>query len=150
MKMPDLVICNESVKYMPSDSIWDQWFSCPLPNDDEVGGNYGIRVSWARGDALDRSKRNCGGKTLEDHVKSWVRRKLESGVPQSRCSFPFLVGSRKMAASGRKRMFVLRSIYISRRGDRMQYTWLWRSLSWYMCKEKLGVLRSQNVQVPST
>lgn len=90
------LLCDKSVESLPGDCIWDQGFQCPLPNDDDVGGGCGIRVSSQTGDALDRSKRPYGGKTLEDHVKSWVRRKQESGLPESRCSFPFLEGARKM------------------------------------------------------
>lgn len=90
------LLCDDSVKSLPTGSIWGQGFQCSFPNDDEVGRGCGIRVSSQSGDALDRSKRHYGGKNLEDHVKSWVRRKQESGVPESRCSFPFLEGARKM------------------------------------------------------
>ncbi|XP_022988562.1 histone-lysine N-methyltransferase ASHR3-like isoform X2 [Cucurbita maxima] len=90
------LLCDDSVKSLPTASIWGQGFQCSFPNDDEVGRGCGSRVSSQSGDALDRSKRHYGGKNLEDHVKSWVRRKQESGVPESRCSFPFLEGARKM------------------------------------------------------
>lgn len=92
-------ICDKSVKSLPTDCIWGQRFQLSFANDNDVGGGGGIRVSKQSGDALDRSKRPYVGKNLEDHVKSWIRRKQESGVPQSRSSFPFLEGARKMVSS---------------------------------------------------
>ncbi|XP_062078486.1 histone-lysine N-methyltransferase ASHR3 [Humulus lupulus] len=43
-----------------------------------------------------RTKKASTAKTLQDHVRNWVSRKKESGVPESRCSLPFLVGAKKM------------------------------------------------------
>lgn len=92
-------ISQKSLKSLPVDSVSSQGFQCSLPNEDEVRPGTEIRVSTQTGDVLDRSKRNYGGKNLEDHVKSWVRRKQDSGLPESRCSFPFLQGTRKMVIS---------------------------------------------------
>lgn len=92
-------LCDQSVKSLATDCIWGRGFHCQFLNNDEVGGACEIRVPRQSADALDRSKKPFSGKTLEDHVKSWVRRKQESGVPESRCSFPFLDGSRKMVIS---------------------------------------------------
>lgn len=119
-------VCEKSVKSLPSDCISSQGFQCPLPIGDEVGGGCGIRVSTQSGDVLDRSKRNYGGKNLEDHVKSWVRRKQESGVPESRSSFPFLQGARKMVISLTD--FFLRFTYYNIRASRLSKWRTWFSV----------------------
>ena len=49
----------------------------------------GIRV-------LKRAKKGPNSKVLEDYLKDWFQRKMESGVPQSRCFLPFLVGAKKL------------------------------------------------------
>ncbi|KAJ6863277.1 hypothetical protein NC652_039973 [Populus alba x Populus x berolinensis] len=36
------------------------------------------------------------GKCLDDYVRVWVQKKMDAGVSQSRCLFPFLVGAKKM------------------------------------------------------
>lgn len=51
------------------------------------------------GSAVKVVRRSRGAKkvaSLEDHVTAWIRKKMELGVPQSKCSLPFLVGAKKM------------------------------------------------------
>ncbi|KAF5725898.1 histone-lysine N-methyltransferase ASHR3-like [Tripterygium wilfordii] len=48
-----------------------------------------------RGFGRGRGLRKKGLK-MEDHVRVWTERKMESGVPESQCVLPFLVGSSKM------------------------------------------------------
>ncbi|XVE63475.1 hypothetical protein DITRI_Ditri07aG0023500 [Diplodiscus trichospermus] len=45
---------------------------------------------------LKRAKKGSNGKALEDYLGAWVQRKMESGVPESRCFLPFLIGSKKL------------------------------------------------------
>ena len=81
--------------------------SSPFPNsvtaigtieiEGEVrNGGTGIRV-WKRSrPGFPRTKKASNAKSLEDHVKDWASRSKKSGVPESRCSLPFLVGAKKM------------------------------------------------------
>ncbi|PON99308.1 Histone-lysine N-methyltransferase, SET [Trema orientale] len=62
----------------------------------QVRNGTGIRV-WRRSrPRLNRAKKASNAKTMEDHVSAWVNRKKESGLPESRCHLPFLVGAKKM------------------------------------------------------
>ena len=54
----------------------------------DFNGN-GIRV-------LKRVKKGSNGKVFEDYLRDWVQRKMESGLPKSRCFLPFLVGAKKL------------------------------------------------------
>ncbi|CAN8229886.1 unnamed protein product [Cochlearia groenlandica] len=42
------------------------------------------------------SGRSKKGLVLDDHVKDWVKRRVDSGVSESKCVLPFLVGAKKM------------------------------------------------------
>ncbi|GLT49595.1 hypothetical protein SLA2020_231430 [Shorea laevis] len=64
-------------------------------NADRCNGNE-IGVLRGRRGPLDRIKKGSNCKTLEDYFKDWVQRKVESGVSESRCFLPFLVGAKKM------------------------------------------------------
>ncbi|PON99310.1 hypothetical protein TorRG33x02_048530 [Trema orientale] len=45
-------------------------------------------------------RKASNAKTIEDHIRAWVNRKKESGLPKSRCYFPFLVGAKKTNTIG--------------------------------------------------
>ncbi|XP_012071581.1 histone-lysine N-methyltransferase ASHR3 isoform X2 [Jatropha curcas] len=86
-------ICSGSVKTLAKDYNWDQKIRFPV----EVTCNgKSIRVlkrSRAGGGAV---KKGGNGKCLDDYVGDWVKKKMDSGVSQSRCFLPFLVGSKKI------------------------------------------------------
>ncbi|XP_021276511.1 histone-lysine N-methyltransferase ASHR3 [Herrania umbratica] len=44
---------------------------------------------------LKRVKKGSNGKVLGDYLRDWVQSKMESGIPESRCVLPFLVGAKK-------------------------------------------------------
>ncbi|KAL0679931.1 hypothetical protein Bca4012_007912 [Brassica carinata] len=65
-----------------------------IPPAEEVRDiNNAITVSNGKQDPSEKSKK---GLVLEDHVKNWVKRRVESGVSESRCVLPFLVGAKRM------------------------------------------------------
>ncbi|EXC04633.1 hypothetical protein L484_008564 [Morus notabilis] len=88
-----------SVKTIDIECNWDQRFRFPSPNRSELSNGGGIRVvrrSRPRMKVNHRTKKPSNSKSLEDHVRDWVSNTKESGVPESRCSLPFLVGAKKM------------------------------------------------------
>ncbi|KAM6552989.1 hypothetical protein CsatB_013751 [Cannabis sativa] len=62
----------------------------------EVGGQVTDDAAIKALKRTNRTKKASTAKALHDHVRDWVSRKKESGVPESRCSLPFLVGENKM------------------------------------------------------
>ncbi|XP_004298060.1 PREDICTED: histone-lysine N-methyltransferase ASHR3-like [Fragaria vesca subsp. vesca] len=68
-----------SVKTLGVDGDWDQrrMGLATLPNGNGAGSS------------------NC--KSLEEHVRDWVCRRLELGISESRSSLPFLYGAKKLA-----------------------------------------------------
>ncbi|KAJ7955686.1 Histone-lysine N-methyltransferase [Quillaja saponaria] len=84
------------VKTLGNDFIADQRLGFPILQQGEVGNGNGIRVFRRRRGSLDRTKKALNGKSLEDHVKAWREKKIDSGVPELRCCLPFLVGTPKM------------------------------------------------------
>ncbi|XP_013674044.2 histone-lysine N-methyltransferase ASHR3 [Brassica napus] len=64
-----------------------------IPPAEEVRDiNNAITVSNGKQDPSEKSKK---GLVLEDHVKNWVKWRVESGVSESRCVLPFLVGAKR-------------------------------------------------------
>ncbi|KAL0798260.1 hypothetical protein Bca101_053434 [Brassica carinata] len=55
-----------------------------------------VRVITAPTVKQDPSEKSKKGLVLEDHVKDWVKRRVDSGVSESRCVLPFLVGAKRM------------------------------------------------------
>ncbi|KAK8637740.1 hypothetical protein V6N13_136203 [Hibiscus sabdariffa] len=45
---------------------------------------------------LKKVKKGSNGKVLEDYLRDWVQRKMESGLPQSCYFLPFLVGAKRL------------------------------------------------------
>ncbi|KAJ9141254.1 hypothetical protein P3X46_031808 [Hevea brasiliensis] len=84
-------LCSAHVKTLVNDCNWDQKLRLPI-NDSCNGGSIGV-LRRSRGCA----KKGPSGKCLNDYVRAWVQKKMDSGVPQSRCFLPFLVGSKKIA-----------------------------------------------------
>ncbi|XP_059454726.1 histone-lysine N-methyltransferase ASHR3-like [Corylus avellana] len=93
---PGSTQCPTSVQPLGEDCDPEQRLWFPLLHKREVSSGNGIRVLRRSRGSLDRAKKASNGKGLEDHVRAWVQRKMESGVPESRCSLPFLVGAPKM------------------------------------------------------
>ncbi|KAK8545156.1 hypothetical protein V6N12_026001 [Hibiscus sabdariffa] len=52
------------------------------------GNDNGIKV-------LKKVKKGSNGKVLEDYLRDWVQRKMDSGLPQSCYFLPFLVGAKR-------------------------------------------------------
>lgn len=73
------------------DCNWEQSLCLPSSHGAKVSDGTGIRVF-----RRSRAKKGSCTKLLEDHVSAWVSKKMESGIPESRCSLPFLVGAKKM------------------------------------------------------
>ncbi|MCL7033204.1 hypothetical protein MKW94_004180 [Papaver nudicaule] len=59
-------------------------------------GNIGGIKVFVRSKMIKRCERKDVLKSLDDHVKIWVRKKIKSGVPERRCFLPFLVHAPKM------------------------------------------------------
>ncbi|XWS73134.1 hypothetical protein CRYUN_Cryun02cG0099200 [Craigia yunnanensis] len=74
-----------TLKTLALNCIWDQRL---VHKRVDCNGN-GIRV-------LKRVKKGSNGKVLEDYLRDWVQRKMESGLPKSSCFLPFLVGAKKL------------------------------------------------------
>ncbi|KAG8639474.1 histone-lysine N-methyltransferase ASHR3 isoform X2 [Manihot esculenta] len=83
-------LCSASVKTLVNDCNWDAKLKLPIV--DSCNGDSIRVVRRSRGVA----KKGPSGKCLNDYVGAWVQKKMDSGVPQSRCSLPFLVGSKKI------------------------------------------------------
>ncbi|EEF33976.1 set domain protein, putative [Ricinus communis] len=92
-------LCSDSVKTLVKDCNWDQNLLLPIPIPtpipiEERCNDRSIRVL--------RKKRKKGGggangKCLDDYVRVWAQKKMDSGVSNSRCFLPFLVSSKKIA-----------------------------------------------------
>jgi hypothetical protein len=91
--------CPSSVQNLGEDCDSEPTLWFPLLHKREVSSGDGIRVLRRSRGLLDRAKKASNGKGLEDQVRGWVQRKMESGVPEWRCSLPFLVGAPKMVNS---------------------------------------------------
>lgn len=91
--------CPSSVKTLGEECDQEQTLSFPVLRQGEVNVGNEIRALRRNRGSLDRARKTSNGKGLEDHVKTWVQKKMESGVPESRCSLPFLVGAKKMVIS---------------------------------------------------
>lgn len=67
-----------------------------IPPEEEVRDiktANGVTAFTGKQNPSDRVKK---GLILEDHVKDWVKRRVASGVSETRCCLPFLVGAKKM------------------------------------------------------
>lgn len=67
-----------------------------IPPEEEVRdikNANGVTAFTGKQNPSDRVKK---GLILEDHVKDWVKRRVASGVSETRCCLPFLVGAKKM------------------------------------------------------
>ena len=92
-----------------------------IPPAEEVRDiNNAITVSNGRQDPSEKSKK---GLVLEDHVKNWVKRRVESGVSESRCVLPFLVGAKRMVQNGVICLFNYQSVLLSLL--RLTMWWVW-------------------------
>lgn len=67
-----------------------------LPPEEEVRDIKNANGNIAFTGKQDPSDRVKKGSILEDHMRDWVKRRVNSGVPESRCFLPFLVGAKKM------------------------------------------------------
>ncbi|PON70396.1 hypothetical protein PanWU01x14_080650 [Parasponia andersonii] len=65
----------------------------PLPDPNSLNYVKAIRGQVKNGIGIRKAS---NAKTMEDHIRAWVNRKNESGLPKSRCHFPFLVDAKKM------------------------------------------------------
>ncbi|XP_065848560.1 histone-lysine N-methyltransferase ASHR3 [Euphorbia lathyris] len=79
-----------SVKTLVKDCNWDQKLRLPL---EDTCTAKAIRV--LRRNHRGGAKKGPNCKSLDDYVRAWVQKKMDSGVPQSRCFLPFLVGAKK-------------------------------------------------------
>ncbi|XP_010438120.1 PREDICTED: histone-lysine N-methyltransferase ASHR3-like isoform X2 [Camelina sativa] len=87
---PELAKSIDSPENVAGDSNGEQ-----LP-EEEVGDvkiSSGVTALIRKQNPSDRAKK---GLILNDHVKDWVKRRVASGVSESRCFLPFLVGAKKM------------------------------------------------------
>jgi hypothetical protein len=67
-----------------------------IPPEEEVKDikiANGVTAFTRKQNPSDRVKK---GFVLDDHVKDWVKRRVASGVSESTCFLPFLVGAKKM------------------------------------------------------
>ncbi|XVF47856.1 hypothetical protein PTKIN_Ptkin03bG0144000 [Pterospermum kingtungense] len=76
-----------NLKTLPVNCNWNQSL---LHERLPCNGN-GIRV-------LKRVKKGSNGMVLDDYLRDWVQRKMESGLPKSRYFLPFLVGAKKLVS----------------------------------------------------
>ncbi|CAH2077420.1 unnamed protein product [Thlaspi arvense] len=74
----------------------DQEHVPTLPPNEEAGDIENADKTAAGTRKKDQSDRGKKGSVLEDHVRDWVKRRVDSGVPESKCFLPFLVGAKKM------------------------------------------------------
>ncbi|KAG2668127.1 hypothetical protein I3760_15G145500 [Carya illinoinensis] len=88
--------CPSSVKTLGEECDREQTLSFPVLREGEANVGNEIRALRRNRGSLDRARKASNGKGLEDYVRTWVQKKMESGVPESRCSLPFLVGAKKM------------------------------------------------------
>lgn len=88
---------STAVAAVTSNCDWNQSLQSPTPagNGVKKGGEIKVFRRKTVG-ANGKIKKASSAKTLYDHVRAWAERKKESGVAESRCSLPFLVGAKKM------------------------------------------------------
>lgn len=84
------------VKNLGLDCDWDQRLRFATLHNAEVSTGAAIRVFRRSRPLVDRSKKISSGKSLEDNVREWVSNRVELGIPESRCSLPFLYGAKKL------------------------------------------------------
>ncbi|KAH0993245.1 hypothetical protein GBA52_004728 [Prunus armeniaca] len=84
------------VKNLGLDCDWDQRLRFATLHNAEVSTGAAIRVFRRSRPLVDRSKKISSGKSLEDNVLEWVSNRVELGIPESRCSLPFLDGAKKL------------------------------------------------------
>ncbi|XXG58516.1 hypothetical protein AAC387_Pa04g0815 [Persea americana] len=77
--------------------IWNQRMRHPVLGGSAIRNGVGISVPRKnRKRPTRRGAAAMAGKSLEDHVRAWVEKKVASGVPERECSLPFLVNAPKM------------------------------------------------------
>ncbi|MBA0700054.1 hypothetical protein Goari_001626, partial [Gossypium aridum] len=76
---------SPKLKTLPVNCKWDQRL---VPKRVNCNGS-GIRV-------LKKVKKGSNGKALQDYLRDWVNRKMESGLPKSCYFLPFLVGAKRL------------------------------------------------------
>ncbi|KAB2625949.1 histone-lysine N-methyltransferase ASHR3 [Pyrus ussuriensis x Pyrus communis] len=85
-----------SVKTLGVDCDWDRGLRLPTLHNGEVSNGHAIRVFRRSRPLAGPSKKASNGKSLEDHVRDWVSTRVELGIPECRCSLPFLYGAKKL------------------------------------------------------
>ncbi|KAM1833590.1 hypothetical protein ACFX13_023394 [Malus domestica] len=78
------------------DCDWDRGLKLPTLHNGEVSNGHAIRVFRRSRPLANPSKKASNSKSLEDHVRDWVSTRVELGIPESRCSLPFLYGVKKL------------------------------------------------------
>ena len=95
--------CDSGGPLSPNSVDWEQRQQFPLypKNEIERGKSEAEEkvLKRSRGGQLDRSKKLSNGRSLEDHVKAWADKKMESGASKSRCSLPFMSGASRLVLS---------------------------------------------------
>lgn len=72
----------------------------PVLGGSEIRNGVGISAPKKnRKRSVRRGEGTVGGKSLEDHVRDWVEKKVVAGVPERECSLPFLINAPKMVIS---------------------------------------------------
>ncbi|KAI4344334.1 hypothetical protein L6164_011572 [Bauhinia variegata] len=84
------------VKTLGNGCISDQALLFPVLPKEEADNGKEIKVFRRRRGSLDRVKKAANGKGLEDHVKDWSQKRMNSGFFRLGHSLPFLVGAPKM------------------------------------------------------
>ncbi|XP_042496839.1 histone-lysine N-methyltransferase ASHR3 isoform X2 [Macadamia integrifolia] len=132
---------------------WDRRLRYPNVHKGEISADkngMGINVlrrnskRVVRGDLEKSSKKANPGKSLEDHVKEWVEKKVKSGVPERKCFLPFLVNNVPRLVECRvchKLIYPKEEVLCSVRGCQEAYH--------FTCvKESLGFSTSRSFQCP--
>lgn len=98
-----------SVKTLGVDGDWERRMGfATLPNGNGAGSS------------------NC--KSLEEHVRDWVCRRLELGISKSRSSLPFLYGAKKLVHLSCLVLFLFRAFRWENRGRGVR-DWLYLASS---------------------
>ncbi|MBA0752638.1 hypothetical protein Gogos_001445 [Gossypium gossypioides] len=87
---------SPTLKTLPVNCKWDQRL---VPKRVNCNGS-GIRV-------LKKVKKGSNGKALQDYLRDWVHRKMESGLPKSCYFLPFLVGAKRLVCHGQELLLIL-------------------------------------------
>ncbi|KAA8535415.1 hypothetical protein F0562_030418 [Nyssa sinensis] len=89
-----------SVKTQSKDEIWfcnwDQRLRFPIVHKSGFCNGNRKRVFRRTQGWAERRKKWSGRKSLDGHVKAWVAKKIESGIPAQRCFLPFLIGAPRL------------------------------------------------------